>query len=93
MLKNLSVNVCILCYCNDIAFHFTSTPVAVSMGNAVFGKGSGAIFQMTQQCVGLNCTLVVTSTSQCDHLDDLSLLCQPGERQEGEGMNVLYFFY
>ncbi|KAL5460311.1 hypothetical protein EMCRGX_G033753 [Ephydatia muelleri] len=51
--------------------------VAVAMGNAVFGKGSGNTYQLVRHCVGMNCSIVLAPHNQCDHLDDLSVFCQP----------------
>eukprot|EP00731_Ephydatia_muelleri_P036912 Em0353g1a len=53
------------------------TKVAVAMGNAVFGKGSGNTYQLARHCVGMNCSIVLAPHNQCDHLDDLSVFCQP----------------
>ena len=58
---------------------FLTSSVAVAMSNAVFGKGSGNTYQLARHCVGMNCSIVLAPHNQCDHLDDLSVFCQPGE--------------
>eukprot|EP00731_Ephydatia_muelleri_P036885 Em0346g1a len=52
-----------------------------AIGNAIFGRGTGSIYTLHRKCysqLDMPCTLALNETGdQCDHLDDLSILCTP----------------
>eukprot|EP00731_Ephydatia_muelleri_P039032 Em1059g1a len=57
------------------------TKAGFAIGNAIFGRGTGSIYTLHRKCssqLDMPCTLAVNETGdQCDHLDDLSILCTP----------------